>query len=168
MTETRIPLRSGRGAKLSRDAFGHRIRGAAHHLRIDVPELLAPVQGFPGGLPCGGNQGNIHFMTTPRTKWTRRVPHPVLSGHAASLTPYSCGRRAVQQPGPSRETARVRGTPALGARGVLGARSTGRGGSVAQIVISIIITSYYYHHYHFARGREARDLSAARGRTAAP
>jgi uncharacterized membrane protein len=53
MTET------GRGAKLSREAFGHRIRGSAHHLRIDVPELLAPVQGFPGGLPCGGNQGNI-------------------------------------------------------------------------------------------------------------
>jgi len=24
----------------------------------------------------------------PRTKWTRRVPHPVLSGHAASLAPY--------------------------------------------------------------------------------
>ena len=24
----------------------------------------------------------------PRTKWTRRVPYPVLSGHAASLTPY--------------------------------------------------------------------------------
>ena len=24
----------------------------------------------------------------PRTKWTRRVPRPVLSGHAASLTPY--------------------------------------------------------------------------------
>jgi hypothetical protein len=22
------------------------------------------------------------------TKWTRRVPHPVLSGHAATLTPY--------------------------------------------------------------------------------
>ena len=22
-----------------------------------------------------------------RTKWTRRVPHPVLIGHAASLTP---------------------------------------------------------------------------------
>ena len=26
----------------------------------------------------------------PRTKWTRRVPHPVLNGHAASLTPYCC------------------------------------------------------------------------------
>ena len=25
----------------------------------------------------------------PRTKWTRRVPHPVLIGHAASLTPPS-------------------------------------------------------------------------------
>ena len=24
----------------------------------------------------------------PRTKWTRRVPHPVLIGHVASLTPY--------------------------------------------------------------------------------
>jgi hypothetical protein len=24
----------------------------------------------------------------PRIKWTRRVPHPVLIGHAASLTPY--------------------------------------------------------------------------------
>ena len=24
----------------------------------------------------------------PRTKWTRRVPPPVLIGHAASLTPY--------------------------------------------------------------------------------
>jgi hypothetical protein len=24
----------------------------------------------------------------PRTKWTRRVPHPVLTGHAASLIPY--------------------------------------------------------------------------------
>jgi hypothetical protein len=23
-----------------------------------------------------------------RTKWTHRVPHPVLSGHTASLTPY--------------------------------------------------------------------------------
>jgi len=28
----------------------------------------------------------------PRTKWTRRVPHPVLIGHAASLTPYYSDR----------------------------------------------------------------------------
>jgi hypothetical protein len=30
--------------------------------------------------------------TSPLTKWTRRVPHPVLIGHAASLTPYYGGR----------------------------------------------------------------------------
>jgi len=30
----------------------------------------------------------VHRSPPPRTKWTRRVPHPVLIGHAASLTPY--------------------------------------------------------------------------------
>ena len=33
----------------------------------------------------------LHFLMfppPPRTKWTRRIPHPVLIGHAASLTPY--------------------------------------------------------------------------------
>jgi hypothetical protein len=30
-----------------------------------------------------------------RTKWTRRVPHPVLIGHAASLTPYEPGELPV-------------------------------------------------------------------------
>jgi hypothetical protein len=30
-----------------------------------------------------------------RTKWTRRVPHPVLIGHAASLTPYYSLERDV-------------------------------------------------------------------------
>ena len=29
-----------------------------------------------------------------RTKWTRRVPRPVLIGHAASLTPYVVQRVA--------------------------------------------------------------------------
>ena len=29
------------------------------------------------------------YNTYSRTKWTRRVPHPVLIGHAASLTPYA-------------------------------------------------------------------------------
>ena len=30
----------------------------------------------------------VPAVPPPRTKWTRRVPHPVLIGHAASLTPY--------------------------------------------------------------------------------
>jgi len=34
----------------------------------------------PGGAPLP--------PPPPRTKWTRRVPHPVLIGHAASRTPY--------------------------------------------------------------------------------
>jgi hypothetical protein len=34
----------------------------------------------------------VVVYTTPRTKWTRRVPHPVLIGHAASLTPYGGSR----------------------------------------------------------------------------
>jgi hypothetical protein len=33
-----------------------------------------------------------------RTKWTRRVPHPVLIGHAASLTPYPRVRAASASP----------------------------------------------------------------------
>ena len=34
-------------------------------------------------LPC-----RARYPPPPRTKWTRRVLHPVLIGHAASLTPY--------------------------------------------------------------------------------
>ena len=46
---------------------------------------------------AGGGGGRVCKVTRragergtppPRTKWTRRVPHPVLIGHAASLTPY--------------------------------------------------------------------------------
>jgi len=35
-----------------------------------------------------------------RTKWTRRVPHPVLIGHAASLTPYSLAPSRPPSPHP--------------------------------------------------------------------
>jgi hypothetical protein len=38
---------------------------------------------------------------SPRTKWTRRVPHPVLIGHAASLTPYSGAPRGVRAEDPA-------------------------------------------------------------------
>ena len=31
---------------------------------------------------------SLSLSPPPRTQWTRRVPHPVLIGHAASLTPY--------------------------------------------------------------------------------
>ena len=42
----------------------------------------------------------------PRARWTRRVPHSVLTGHAASLTPYS-----PDTPRPSARTHRTRRVP---------------------------------------------------------
>ena len=41
--------------------------GKGHPFETWIPRLMSP---------------------PPRTKWTRRVPHPVLIGHAASLTLY--------------------------------------------------------------------------------
>jgi hypothetical protein len=65
-------------------------------------------------------------LPPPRTKWTRRVPHPVLIGHAASLTPYrgclrdstrcqACGRsrsRATASATRARRCWRTRCAPA--------------------------------------------------------
>jgi len=63
------------------------------------PEFRAGAAGG-GGQPGGGDGGgptrhyvprelfNVSAPPPSRTKWTRRVPHPVLIGHAASLTPY--------------------------------------------------------------------------------
>jgi hypothetical protein len=48
----------------------------------------------PGTEPLPLAPASLHPVRVPppppppRTKWTRRVPHPVLIGHAASLTPY--------------------------------------------------------------------------------
>ena len=54
----------------------------------------------PYGLFCKlrdffgtANHGNA--PPPPRTKWTRRVPHPVLIGHAASITPQRSGARSA-------------------------------------------------------------------------
>ena len=41
-----------------------------------------------GGFLASDSRRHVVPPPSPRTKWTRRVPHPVLIGHAASLTPY--------------------------------------------------------------------------------
>ena len=41
--------------------------------------------------------GTPMFAPPPRTKWTRRVPHPVRIGHAASLSQVRAGRAADRQ-----------------------------------------------------------------------
>ena len=45
----------------------------------DAPLCMTEEQQQTGPLVGG---------SVPRTKWTRSIPHPVLIGHAASLTPY--------------------------------------------------------------------------------
>jgi hypothetical protein len=42
----------------------------------------------PGVPRAPGREGLTPPPSPTRTKWTRRVPHPVLIGHAASLAPY--------------------------------------------------------------------------------
>jgi heat shock protein 1/8 len=58
----------------------------AYHMVDVVPRAL--------GVATANHEDPMRQFTTvfppppSRTKWTRRVPHPVLIGHAASLTPY--------------------------------------------------------------------------------
>jgi len=60
--------------------------GAAEHTDLPMQRLqeLFNVNFFVVSQVCV----SIAPPPPPRTKWTRRVPHPVLIGHAASLTPY--------------------------------------------------------------------------------
>ena len=44
--------------------------------------------GSSSPAPATRTSGPTPPHPSSRTKWTRRVPHPVLIGHAASLTPY--------------------------------------------------------------------------------
>ena len=73
----------------------------------DRREVLGAPESVEGALPRGRGGGKVILSKVilvqlleglsarpggsrppppPRTKWTRRVPHPVLIGHAASLT----------------------------------------------------------------------------------
>jgi len=56
---------------------------AAHHRELGDVMIVF------GGVRHGGYQVRSAPPPPPsRTKWTRRVPHLVLIGHATSLTPY--------------------------------------------------------------------------------
>jgi hemoglobin-like flavoprotein len=93
-------------AKMVELAPMHHRRGvtAAHlpvmgPLLIDVFAALGGPSGFTHEMRSAWawfweflSRSMIQSPPTPlppsHTKWTRRVPHPVLIGHAASLTPY--------------------------------------------------------------------------------
>jgi hypothetical protein len=62
--------------------------GSDHSLLVtDAGDLLACGANSGGQLGLRGTN-RTHIPPPPRTNRTRRVPHPVLIGHAASLTPY--------------------------------------------------------------------------------
>ena len=70
-------------------------QSAPERARIQRAELVADVRHgraviVPVGYGLEDGEGRPPPPPPPslRTKWTRRVPHPVLIGHAASLTPY--------------------------------------------------------------------------------
>ena len=67
-------------------------------LRLLRPRRRAapPPAGPPGSRLHALAGGLSPAPPSPRTKWTRRVPHPVLIGHAASLTPYQSARATTR------------------------------------------------------------------------
>ena len=75
------------------DAFGNRrpldTRLQARLAGDPSPVLLSQLGAADGDAILGSYLPTGTPPTPPsRTKWTRRVPHPVLIGHAVSLTPY--------------------------------------------------------------------------------
>ena len=70
-----------------------------HPARLDPAQCVTRGSGTRGAEPGEPKVLTIQLVNElaenmtacgppPRTKWTRRVPHPVLIGHAASLAPY--------------------------------------------------------------------------------
>ena len=82
----------GRAAPHPADA---RARDALHAAgRVETPRLRLPAAAGAAGAAGAAAAGGRPPPPPPRTKWTRRVPHPVLIGHAASLTRTDGGRAA--------------------------------------------------------------------------
>jgi hypothetical protein len=61
-----------------------------HGVATNAEPSLPPGDAPPGLVQAQGSLAELQAPPppAPRTKWTRRVPHLVLIGHAASLTPY--------------------------------------------------------------------------------
>ena len=102
---------------------GARTPGAAHRCATRAPAgppapppfVLSGHAPTPRESPAAPNKGPGPQRATPpppppprppRTKWTRRVPHPVLIGHAASLGRYAVARGSRLAAGPPRSSPR--------------------------------------------------------------
>jgi hypothetical protein len=60
----------------------------ARQMLADIHEHVLALRAFQTALRIEPLSPPPPNPPPPRTKWTRRVPHLVLIGHAASLTPY--------------------------------------------------------------------------------
>ena len=62
--------------------------GDATQLRLELQQLTRALADATLAKEASARELAVppHPPPHPRTKWTRRVPHPVLIGHAASLT----------------------------------------------------------------------------------
>jgi hypothetical protein len=84
------PQAAGGGERRVQDAQGHALPDAG---AAPPPRAPAPQRPLPGTPPQyqrrpGAARHAPEADPSPRTNRTRRVPHPVPIGHAASLTPY--------------------------------------------------------------------------------
>jgi hypothetical protein len=118
--ETR-PVSTGEGTRRVRLVPGRRLdlellppqlprRVELHSALALRPARPAPVTSAPAPGALAATRGGAALAPPPlpRTNRTRRVPHPVLIGHAASLTPYES-----DTPRPSPRTNRTRRSRSL-------------------------------------------------------
>ena len=103
------------------DALRERALPREHLDHLDAVEDLRHLRG-------GALQRNSIPPPPLRTKWTRRVPHPVLIGHARRCSPTSgwrgcCGTRGTRRGGGIRSWGCTRGGGTRVTRGPAGAAS---------------------------------------------
>jgi len=74
---------------LSPDPAGDGVRFVLYEVPEDSSARRGSLESLGLGVPASWLAGmQPPPPPRPRSNWTRRVPHPVLIGHAASLTPY--------------------------------------------------------------------------------
>jgi hypothetical protein len=101
--------------------------------RALTPRPRAGLRAAARGRRLPRDRANVPHGPAPprRTEWTRRVPHPVLIGHAASLTPYYARRSRVPAVPPRSVSSRDKACPFStggGTRRVQSVRDRGGGG----------------------------------------